>query len=1702
MSESETDIAADGNETPQAEKPNKSKALRRLLFAGAAVLILAVAAALIATFTYRLGYVDSYISSQVRNSLDQMGIAFTADTFNFAISPLELKIKNAVFNDKQTGEKLFSIRDANVSFTIPDLFAWSLRRNVNVDSTEINGAEIWLKFDENGRSNFSNIITETGESNLSVNYESSRLKLTDSVIHINDVTRKISADGNNISLSIDPEDLSVPDEQKRYKIDLTSTGSNVVYDESKLENVNVSVKAVADRAGADIADLRVETPIGHSYLSGRINDWSALNYDLNIESSVDLTQTSNSFPIGTTLRGVGNFKGKVSGSGENYKIEGNINSEALAADGVYLKAMNVDATVAGTNANYEANGTAVAELLTFEDFRIEFPKIAGNVRGTGTDFRWVGELQAAAAKTRSITLGGLFLSDAVAEMKDREVIATVGNGRVEKFSFADSYLSALRARDVAIKARTGGFELTAPGATAADFTTPDYKLQGVTSRSVSVKDQGTTTTVDVNGVTAEQATLKDARARNVKADSLSVTDTPDKTDVKLRNLTADNINASGAIISGASTPLLEIYDNPVDTKVYADRLRIAKITGGGATLGTLNIAGVRLSIREGRVEGTSQDIDAGSVTLEKSETLAEGGTLEDVKILKPVFVVEPSGRYRASADMSIGGGIVGNVPLGNANASVVVNSNGIEVNDLSAQVMDGNVAGKANIAFNERNASSVAASFSDLDLSKVIALQAGRMFPFEGKTNGTVDLQFNGTNIGTATGSVNADIAANAGNTDSGQIPVNGRIELLADQGIFNIQQAKLNTPQSSLSADGRFDLGGDDSNLNVSLNSNDATEVERLFRVLGISKTVEDQIDTYQIAAAGKLEFRGTLTGSFNEPNFNGSASLERLAIRGRGLGTLSSDIQYNSLGTQLNNGLLRETDGGNIAFNINIPTTGANNISVDAKLSDVNAGNLIAAIPFDLPDRLKDFNGKTSGSVDLEGLPNAARGSVDIASANGTVAGQQFDGLNVKAVFADTNIHVEKAEIRVGSGSISGTGHYDHQSRAFISQVRGNDVPLALMLSFLPESESIPVITGSVNLTASATGDADDPQTYDVNFTGKANNVVVNEYQIGSVDFNGLTKDRLLTANLSTVLDGRQQVFNAKVDFGQPEMPFLVEHTLDQSPLRPFFAFVPQLRGLSVSGTGTGRVEFGGNLTVADESGQRQFSTEALIGSVRFSQLSLVVQDSPLNAVEPVVVTFSTRGINFESVKLAGGGTNISLTGSKALAADAMNNLALDGRINLGLLNVIPGISAADTFFGGFADVSMRLAGDNVNARLTGTANIDNAAIATFIGSSRLTMDRLQGRVLFASNQAQIEQVTGYLGGGRFVASGGALFGDNLNLAAYRLSLNGTNITVPLPEDFTTTGDARLEISGRRIGQNLTSLIAGNILARRSIYTRDIDLANVVGSRGDGSLSSGPSTGFAPRFDLSIEGRDALVVRNNIADLTASVSLRLTGTTTNPQIAGRITANSGTVYFRKDRYVVQRGVLEFPPDTEIEPVIFLQAETEIQGYQIFVNLSGPLTDTQNLQATLRSSPALPDQDVVSLITTGSLANTGAGIPTLASTGINTAAEVLTDSIINNPARRATDKLFGLNVFEIDPIISGERINPSARLTVGRQINNNLRVTYATNLSQDQNQVLALEYRVSNRLSVVAQYEQRALSNVTKNRDNFSIEVRLRRRF
>jgi translocation and assembly module TamB len=427
---------------------------------------------------------------------------------------------------------------------------------------------------------------------------------------------------------------------------------------------------------------------------------------------------------------------------------------------------------------------------------------------------------------------------------------------------------------------------------------------------------------------------------------------------------------------------------------------------------------------------------------------------------------------------------------------------------------------------------------------------------------------------------------------------------------------------------------------------------------------------------------------------------------------------------------------------------------------------------------------------------------------------------------------------------------------------------------------------------------------------------------------------------------------------------------------------------------------------------------------------------------------------------------------------------------------LRVLNGLSP-DVFSSGTADVAVRVGGTYENPRLNGTASLAGASLSILLGNERWMISNIRSLVRFTSNEAQLESFNGTMGGGRVTASGGALL-DGLSLRTFLVRVRGENISVPYPEDFISNVDTELEVKGSSREQ----LIGGVVNVRRSEYTKDIELADLINRRTE-SIEEGGELEFtrAAIFnDLRVEGRNSLVVRNNLADLVGSLSLRINGPVKDPVISGRITATSGTLNFRNDRYDIVRALMDLPARRDADPIVNIQAESQIRGYHVTVSLNGGLS---NPQAIVRSDPALPQADVVSLITTGQLAGNDPNSSVLSQSGLGTATSLLTDALINAPAQRATSRLFGLTRFGISPVIGGRSgSTPAARLTLGKQINKDLSVTYSTNVTSDPNQILALEYRVSDRLFFIAQYEQASTRELTARNNAFSFEIRFRKRF
>jgi translocation and assembly module TamB len=1698
MSEQENHQKEDA---PAPRKP-RSALKRRLLISGVIVAALFLFGFFAIIVAFQTGYVDSLIRSALLDRFSKFGIKADIGKLQTTLFPTTAKLTDVVLSDEQSGEKLAKIDRLNIDLTITNILALRAARTITVNSTDVEGLEVWVRFDEQGHSNFSNLHFKFDEDpNLKVSFASVNFTLKDALVHYGDVSRRIGGEAKNISVVLDPV-APVQIEPAQYRFNLKADDSVFLYEGHPVEPVNISAGGTGSRDGATVDEWVIDSPVGKSTLSGTIDDWENLHYNFHIISSVDLTQTSSLLPVGKALRGTGNFEGDVTGTGENYKIEGQISSDALAADNIRLKALNVTGSGSGQGSNYEANGKAVAELLTAGDFEINWIQILGQIRGTGSDFRWFGELRAKAAKFTGGTIMNLVFSDVVAEYEDEKFSGSVGKMSAGSFKIPDAEFQGLEASKPQFSSKNGVTEVDLPNASASNLKTKNAQLNNISAGGIKIKNQGKQTDVEVAKLQAGELNTEGTHLKNLRSNNVKVAVNGNSFKTTAPEVQADQLNAQGVKVDSLGAKNVVVDSRAGNTEVTSDSLNINSLAAQGAVLGKLNIAGVRLTIRSGRVEGTSQDINAGDVTLAKSENTPDGGKLENVKFAHPVFVLEPSGRYRASADLSLGGGVMGSVRLGAASAKAVITSSTVELTELNADLMDGKITGSAVIGRNSKVASHVATEFNNVDLAKILTLAGGQVVPLEGKTNGRADLTFAGMNFRTASGSVSADFAANAGDIQSGLIPLNGTLTAHATNGLFNIDTADFRTEKSSAKATGTFDLQGYNSDLNVALNSTDASEVQRLATSLQLSEQLNKQLADYGVEMGGNLTFSGTLKGNLTDPTVEGRASLDALNMKGKEVGALSALVKVSPMTTEIAEGTLKQKGGGSANFDLVIPRTGTNNISVTATLANLNTGSLFAALPIDeyLPAQIRDLSAATSGKIDLSGLPDSAAGSADLSATQGTLAGISFDSFAARFTIADRVAKIEKLELHQGDGSLIVGGNYALDTSRFDINLQAANIQVQSFRKFISDDPNFPVISGLVNAQAKGTGEFGHYETFDINFSGTGSGITVNENQVGTLAFEGKTVNQILTAAFTADISGQQQVINATLNFGDENLPLNIETTFNQTELAPFVALLQPPESVTVRGTATGKVVFNGNLATKDANGKSVLTYENVKGLAEFSEFGLLINDTPFNAAGPLVVHYTSSEVTIDNVRFAGAGSNVVVNGTKALNDKGTNNLTVDGKVNLRILDAL----SRNTFFAGLADVSVRLTGSNAEARLSGSARTQNSTVSTIVSNERLYFDRIRGRILFNANQAQLVNMTGYLGGGRVVANGGAVV-EGLKLQRLRLNLRGTDVTAPLPKGFNTTGDAEVEISSELRGNDYNTIISGTIYGKRALYNKDIDLADFLGARREGTISEGsgsqPLLGV-PQLDLRLEGRDALIVKNNIADMVASVSLRVTGDVDNALLSGRITATRGTLFFRNDRYEIQQGSLEFPANYSDSATINLQAESEIQGYQVFASVAGSLSDLDALNVVLRSSPSLPQADVVSLVTTGGLSNTDTGIPTLAQSGINTATKVLADTLINNPARKATDKLFGLNRFEIDPILSGRRLTPTARLTVGRQINKNLAVTFSTNLSQERNQVLALEYRVSNKLSFVAQYEQNATENVTRHDNSFSFEVRLRKRF
>src|SRR5712692_9437168 len=1214
--------------------------------------ILLILAGLIA---YRLGAVDRYVAGQIKDTLSKYGIRAEIKESHTSLSPQTVEMLGVELYDANTSEKLGKVDRLLATVRIEDLYALNLRRNINLKDLQVEGLELWVNFDSQGRSNFRNIHIPPPEPNARIlfAYSTAHVELKNAHVHYGDALHSLSGEARNLHATIQPDDPSNPAGSGMNAFTLSASNSTFVYDGRPINNIDIDAKGRVNETRAEISDLTLRSPVAEAHLQGVLDDWRALRYHLNVTSNVDLTQASDILQVGTTLRGAGNFVGKISGEGERYQAEGSIKSDALAADGVRLQGLNVNAKGSGQGKSYDFNGRAVAQLLTAGDFQLNAVQLTGGVMGTGSDFRWVGDLRAAAEKSYGTTIAGLILRDARAEY------------------------------------RGGVLTASAPQVVGNSLMSADAKVQqGISAKDLRVKVENGTTT----------ATIASAKA--------------------------GKIESANATFDGVTINKIDVSSRAGTSVVNMKEAQVGAASALGAQTGSINIAGVRLAIHNGRIEGSTNDINVGAVTLEK-------GRLDGVKVARPVFTIEPSGSYRVSSDLTIGGGVLGEMKLGPARANLIATSAQVQLNNFTAETLNGHASGNATIARTKTGASRVSTTFDNFDLPGLITVLSGRVVPLASNATGKAELAFTGTDLSTMTGSINAQLLGAPPAAGSDLTPLSGDLAITADHGLFQIQRASLQTIATKLNATGQFSLDRD-SNLSVDLASSDAAELQRVLISSGAISELEEQFHTYGIDLGGKLVFRGTLQGALKDPIVNGHAELGSLIVNGRDLGSLTANLASTAAEIHVNDGRLAQTGGGGAQFALVVPRTGTDNTSIDATLDRMNAGNLIAALPLkkETRDQIGDTQADASGALKITGMPNKMSGTADLRFGQGRLAGEPLQSLTAHATFSGSTVNLENVDANFNDGHVTASGKYDTATKAFEVAAKGDRVQLDRLAAFTTRPR-LPLTGIAVIKNLTAKGIFNDVSTYEISFDAESANVTLDGRSAGAVKLVGETANKHLnvTFTMTGLLGPKPQVATASVDLSNEKLPARVDATITDADLTQVFNVLVPDSDSAITGSATGTLALSGNLMSENDQGEETLSFKGLIGTATFTKFSAEVENNTLSAAGPVVIDFGRNEMTFRPTQFTGSGTNVTLGGPLATSHGGRQNLEVTGNVNLTILSRL----SPDVFSSGKADLSLHVTGTYEKTLITGTAAVTGATVSVLVGDQRITLANLDGSIRF---------------------------------------------------------------------------------------------------------------------------------------------------------------------------------------------------------------------------------------------------------------------------------------------------------------------------------------------------------------------------------
>jgi len=809
-----------------------------------------------------------------------------------------------------------------------------------------------------------------------------------------------------------------------------------------------------------------------------------------------------------------------------------------------------------------------------------------------------------------------------------------------------------------------------------------------------------------------------------------------------------------------------------------------------------------------------------------------------------------------------------------------------------------------------------------------------------------------------------------------------------------------------------------------------------------------------------GQAAVEGTTSGNAKTAIFDLKAQTQELVFENYNLGNVNTDISYRQghMFLQHVDGALTKTHftGG---VDVNFLDS---QISGDVTMDSVDLVDLqkvferIYRLPFDSAGG-GVAKAHFSGPLDFWKMNYHAESSFK----NIILGGENFESLVFNVEANKGNITAKQVVLQKNGSNVVVNGSISPEQAMNLTAIGKNwKLEESALINHVNSS-----ILGNLNFKADIKGTVLQPQ---VVATGEITDTVLEDQEIADSTFTFHSDKNSLSGLVSLFGD------KVKGNFQLPYRGSTAPLVMKMKTLNWNYSVLAALVG-GANFVGEYDSSLTSNIDIRSDSGELAKVT----GRMSVQNLYLKRGELSLSNKTPLEITAENGIFHFKNFNLAGPHNELQIKGDRFTAENL--NIGVNANLDLRLLQIfMPFLED----LGGPMQLSATVSGKVTKPELLGNASLRNAFIK--IKGLPHPLEKLQADVVFSHTKILLNSIQGQFAGGRLSGDGGLLINGTRDIPT-SIRINLDNVSLNVPEKVHTTGNAELLLSGKWFPFTLS----GTYRVSSGFVDREF-------TEGTSTVSDVKQSLYLPKvlkaaqfealnFDVQIIMEQKVIVKNSLFNGYVTGTLQVKGTPSRPILLGKINVQKPSQLIFKDKnFDVQNGLIQFNDPTDINPDVYLLAQSRINDYDVTLLVQGA-AKSPVIRPT--SVPPLSDQDIISLIALG-ITTSDSVSQRIYSRNQNAQSQADANGMeigaatLAQPLAKQLQNKLGVDLKFSSQYDSVRNISVP-RVIVSRMILPKVVASSSRSLSNDdQSYDVKLEYLINNNLTAVGSFENQSVDD------------------